>query len=196
MNQDSRLVAGLGNPGRDYDWTRHNIGFLALDRLARRVGAGWKLDARFRCQWAKYQDNDMAVGLCKPQTYMNLSGESVGPVSRFYKLPIQSVLIVVDDADLPFGALRMRGQGSSGGHNGLKSIEKSLGSQDYPRLKIGVGRKDQPDKSLVGHVLGKFSESEKDLLDLTLDRAVDQIETWIRSGLVEAMNRFNGPAPK
>lgn len=196
MNQDSRLVAGLGNPGREYDWTRHNIGFLALDRLARRVGAGWKLDAKFRCQWTKYQDKDMAVGLCKPQTYMNLSGESVGPLSRFYKLPIQSVLIVVDDADLPFGALRMRGQGSSGGHNGLKSIEKSLGSQDYPRLKIGVGRKDEPDKSLAGHVLGKFSESEKDLLDLTLDRAVDQIESWIRSGLVEAMNRFNGPAPK
>ncbi len=194
MNQESKLIVGLGNPGREYDWTRHNIGFLVLDKLASSRQAIWRLNAKYRCQFTSFQENGVEVGLCKPQTFMNKSGESVASIVAFYKLPLESMLVVADDVDLTFGTLRMRGKGSPGGHNGLKSIEQRVGSSNYPRLKMGVGRNESPTKSLAGHVLGKFNSQEKSFLDQIIDRAVDQIELWLRLGLIEAMNRYNGSA--
>jgi PTH1 family peptidyl-tRNA hydrolase len=116
----------------------------------------------------------------------------VGPLAGFYKIPLPSVLVIADDVELPFGTLRMRGKGSPGGHNGLKSIEQRLGSDQYPRLKVGVGRNDHTAKSLANHVLGKFSSSERELLEYVIERAADQIDVWLRLGLIEAMNRYNG----
>lgn len=192
MNQESKLIVGLGNPGKEYELTRHNIGFLILDKLAGRKSAEWKLSAKYRCQLATFREYGSEIGLCKPQTFMNRSGESVGPLAGFYKIPLESVLVIADDVELPFGTLRMRGKGSPGGHNGLKSIEQRLGSDQYPRLKVGVGRNDHPAKSLANHVLGKFSPSESELLDHVIERATDQIEIWLRLGLIEAMNQYNG----
>lgn len=192
MNQESKLIVGLGNPGKEYELTRHNIGFLILERLALRHGVEWKLNARYRCQLGAFREAGLEIGLCKPQTFMNRSGESVGPLAGFYKIPLQSVLVIADDVELPFGTLRMRGKGSPGGHNGLKSIEQRLGSDQYPRLKVGVGRNDHNAGSLASHVLGKFSSSERELLEQVIERATDQIDVWLRLGLIEAMNQYNG----
>lgn len=186
------LVVGLGNPGADYARTRHNIGFMAVGRFGAKRGAVWTTEKKFESRLAKAEVAGKRALLCEPQTYMNVSGRAVGALVDFYRLPLERLLIVVDDADLPFGELRMRGSGSSGGHHGLESIEQRLGSREYARLRMGIGRQRQDVREISGHVLGKFGSAEAETLELMLNRAASQIERWMDAGLQRAMNEFNG----
>ena len=186
------LVVGLGNPGREYAGTRHNAGFLLVEKLAARWRAGWELERKFSARVAKAEQGERRVLLCQPQTYMNASGETVGAMARFYRLPPQRVLVVVDDADLPLGQIRMRGQGSSGDHHGLESIEQHLMTRDFPRLRIGIGRQAGEARQITNYVLGHFAAAERELLEAILNRASEQVECWLNANIVEAMNRFNG----
>jgi PTH1 family peptidyl-tRNA hydrolase len=187
-----RLIVGLGNPGRDYAATRHNAGFLAVDTLAARCKIEWRSERKFDSQVARW--TGVAGGdvlFCKPQTFMNASGEAVGPLAQFYRVSPECCLVVVDDADLPLGELRLRPQGGTGGHHGLESLEQHLGTKSFPRLRIGIGRKDEK-REITGHVLGRFSEAESGTLDEVLKRAADQMECWVAEGIQKAMNKFNG----
>lgn len=186
------LIVGLGNPGQEYARTRHNIGFLAVERFGERQRAVWNVEKRFESRLAKVELGDKRVMLCQPQTYMNVSGRAVGALVDFYRLPANRLLVVVDDADLPFGELRMRGSGSSGGHHGLESIEERLGTRDYARLRMGIGRQRTDVREIAGHVLGKFGAAEAETLELMLDRAAAQMARWLDAGLQRAMNEFNG----
>ena len=186
------LIAGLGNPGRDYARTRHNAGFMVLDRLADRWKATWTLEKRFKSRVARLERASRKLILCQPQTYMNASGEAVGPLAGFQKVPASRVLVVVDDADLAFGQLRLRPEGSSGGHHGLESIESHLGTQKYARLRVGIGRDDPAAREISGYVLSPFRQEEQALLEKVLQTAGEQIECWLAEGAKPAMNRFNG----
>ncbi len=186
------LVVGLGNPGREYAGTRHNVGFLLVERLAEKWRASWSLEKKFSSRVAKREQGEQRVILCQPQTYMNVSGEAVGALSRFYRLSPEQILVAVDDADLPLGQIRMRPGGSCGGHHGLESIEQQLGTQGYPRLRIGIGRKAGDGRQITGYVLGQFGSGEREILDKILTRAAEQVECWLDAGIQEAMNRFNG----
>jgi len=189
---DWRLVVGLGNPGGEYARTRHNAGFMLADRLAARWRAGWRQEARFQAQLAEGAERGVRCLLCKPQTYMNASGTAVAAVAAYYRIEAVSVLVLVDDADLPLGALRMRADGGSGGHHGLESIESHLGSRAYARLRLGIGRRPEAGRQITGHVLGRFGDDETDMLGRVLDRAVDQTCCWLAEGPQAAMNKFNG----
>lgn len=186
------LVAGLGNPGAQYAHTRHNAGFLVVDRFGQRFGASWSEDRKFRSRVARVEVSDRKVLLCEPQTYMNASGEAVAPLAEYYKVTLDHLLVVVDDADLPLGQIRLRPSGSSGGHHGLESIEKHLGAREFARLRVGIGRSDRNLREITGHVLGRFSADEKDLLEKVLERAARQVECFITAGVLSAMNEFNG----
>jgi PTH1 family peptidyl-tRNA hydrolase len=180
----------LGNPGSDYARTRHNAGFQVLDRLGERWGARWTMEKRFDARVARAEHGARRVLLCQPQTFMNASGEAVGAVVSFYRVSLERLLVVVDDADLPLGQLRMRPGGSSGGHHGLESIEQHLGTRDYPRLRVGIGRRDGL-REITGHVLGRFGSTEAALVDKVLTMAADQAETWLEAGIQKAMSQFN-----
>ncbi|QIF06145.1 aminoacyl-tRNA hydrolase [Roseimicrobium sp. ORNL1] len=184
-----RLIVGLGNPGRDYEDTRHNIGFMVVDALASQFGASWVSEKRWDCALAKFRGG----WLLKPLTYMNLSGEAVSDVSRFYKIEPGEVLAVYDDVDLPLGSLRMRLKGSAAGHNGVRSLISHLGGEEFPRLKVGIapeGGRPAGDR-MVGHVLGRFTEGERPALAQVLGRASDAVRTALHSGVAAAMNIFN-----
>ena len=185
------LIVGLGNPGADYAKTRHNAGFLLVEKLAAMWKADWGNEKKFVACMAKAERGGKRVLLCEPQTFMNLSGETVGAVTSFYQLPLKQLVVAVDDADLPFGEIRLRPSGSSGGHHGLESIEQHLGSREFARLRIGIGRKDGA-RQIVGHVLGKFDAAESELLEKVLSRATGQMECWLNDGLPKAMSLFNG----
>ncbi len=180
-----RLIVGLGNPGRDYADTRHNVGFMVLDRLAALAKATFRMEKKWQAEVASLGD----VWLCKPQTYMNLSGESVGALGHFYKIEPARVLVVLDDMALPLGRLRLRESGSAGGHNGLTSVIEHLGTQAIPRLRVGIGSA-QPGGA-TGHVLGRFAPAERPALDEAIARATESIEFAQQQGLAAAMNRFN-----
>jgi PTH1 family peptidyl-tRNA hydrolase len=186
------LIVGLGNPGREYANTRHNIGFMAVERLAERWRATWKAEKKFQSRMARVDQDTRRCLFCEPQTYMNLSGEAVGAVMSFYRLTPERLLVVLDDADLPFGEIRMRADGSSGGHHGLESIEAHLGTRQYPRLRNGIGRETNGPREITGYVLGAFRSSDRELLDKVLTRARDQIECWLDEGIGKAMSRYNG----
>jgi PTH1 family peptidyl-tRNA hydrolase len=185
------LIVGLGNPGAEYARTRHNVGFMVAERLAERWRASWTSNKKFRARVARVQRDSRRVLLCEPQTFMNASGEAVGAVMDFYQVPPARLLVVVDDADLPLGHLRLRPGGSSGGHHGLESIQQRLGTRDYPRLRIGIGRQDGA-REITGHVLGRFGSTETALVDKVITVAADQAETWVVAGIQTAMNQFNG----
>ena len=185
------LVVGLGNPGEKYENTRHNVGFLTVDELAER--------ARVPVQKLKHRalTNTLEVGsvkvlLMKPVTYMNLSGEAVGEAARFYKLPPERVLVITDDVSLPVGKLRIRKGGSAGGHNGLKSIIQHLGTDQFPRIKVGVGQKPHPDYDMADWVLSKFAGEDLETITEAIRKAADAVECLIQEGPDKAMNRFNG----
>jgi PTH1 family peptidyl-tRNA hydrolase len=182
-----KLIVGLGNPGREYAATRHNIGFMVLNELARRSAAeGTK--KRFRSELREGHLRGEKVVLVAPHTFMNLSGHAVREAVNWYHVDIEDVMIVFDDLDLPFGQLRMRPSGTAGGHNGLKSIIKQLGTTDIPRLRVGIGRGKSAARS---HVLSRFSpEEEKELPGLISDVA-DAVESWISEGIVPTMNGVN-----
>jgi peptidyl-tRNA hydrolase, PTH1 family len=188
------VIAGLGNPGPEYAATRHNIGFVLVDRLAARWRAAWALEKKFQARLARAERDGRKVILCQPQTFMNASGEAVGAVSRFYQVPAGGILIAVDDADLPLGQLRMRPEGSSGGHHGLESVEQQLATREYPRLRLGIGRRSEDQREITDYVLGRFEADERGAMEEVLDRAVRQVECWLSAGINEAMNEFNGAA--
>jgi PTH1 family peptidyl-tRNA hydrolase len=190
--ENLHLIAGLGNPGAEYAATRHNIGFVLVDRLAGRWQAAWKMERKFSARLARLRRGGQRVILCQPQTYMNGSGEAVGALARFYQLPAARILIVVDDADLPLGQIRLRPEGSSGGHHGLESIEAQLGTRGYPRLRLGIGRRADDDREITDYVLGRFAAGERPVMAEVLDRAGQQVECWLSEGIAKAMNEFNG----
>ncbi len=186
------LIAGLGNPGADYASTRHNAGFLAVEKFGARHQARWAVENDFRARVARVHWEGQRLLLCEPQTYMNSSGAALGSLAKFYRIVPERSLIVVDDADLPFGEIRLRARGSSGGHHGLESIETAFGTRDYPRLRIGIGRRAEAGREITDYVLSRFSAEEKRRLDLILDRVCQQAECWIKDGPLKAMNHFNG----
>lgn len=188
-----QLIVGLGNPGAKYDRTRHNIGFDIIDALA----ALWQIQLAENRKFQGLYGEGIGAGgakvrLLKPLTYMNKSGQSIRAVVDWYKLPPDSVLVIYDDMDLPVGKLRLRLSGSAGGHNGMKSAIAHLGTQAFPRLRIGIGSaKDRPDPDTVSHVLGRFSPSETKVMAEVVDLAVQAAEISLRQGVEQAMNRYN-----
>ncbi|MGZ4972543.1 MAG: aminoacyl-tRNA hydrolase [Limisphaerales bacterium] len=192
MSDNLYLIIGLGNPGREYDGTRHNVGFTLVEQLANSWRANWELKKKFNSRLAQVDRDGRRIVLCEPQTYMNSSGEAVQAVSEYYKLPAKQILILADDADLPLGTIRLRPDGSSGGHHGLESIEQHLGTRAYARLKIGIGRGAEDGRQISGFVLGRFAASDKKVVEEVLGRASQQVECWLSAGVQEAMNKFNG----
>jgi len=186
------LIVGLGNPGRQYARSRHNAGFMVLDRLAKRWQTAWRSEKRFSARLARVERNGKKLILCQPQTFMNCSGQAVAAVVGFRKIATEQVLVAVDDADLSFGELRLRPGGSSGGHHGLESVEQHLGTRAYARQRIGIGRDDPAGWQITGYVLSPFRSAEQELLEKVLQKACDQIECWLAGGVSQAMNQFNG----
>lgn len=189
--EDLHLIVGLGNPGSEYARTRHNAGFMLVELLANRWRADWNHEKKFQSRLAKAARDGQRWVLCEPQTFMNLSGEAVGALVKFYQLPLKQLIVAMDDADLPLGEIRLRPGGSSGGHHGLESIEQHLGTREYARLRIGIGRQDGR-REIAGHVLGKLSKPELALMEKVLVRAADQVECRLAHGLQKAMSQFNG----
>jgi peptidyl-tRNA hydrolase, PTH1 family len=183
-----KLIAGLGNPGMKYARNRHNVGFMGLSHLARSEHTEFNRQ-RFNAQLTEIKLDNERVLLVKPQTYMNLSGNAVGKLAAFYRLPRTDVMVVYDDLDLPLGKIRLRANGSSGGHHGMESIINHLGGTDIPRLRIGIGRPDPTQD--VGHVLSNFSEDEQSILDDVLARSEKALRVWVTQGITAAMNQFN-----
>ena len=191
---ESWLIVGLGNPGKDYLRTRHNAGFRAIDVLADKLGC--KIDRlKFQGLYTQTAYSGRKLFLLKPQTYMNLSGRSVLQLSAYFNIPPQRIIVLFDDISLPPGRLRIRSDGSAGGHNGIKSIIAEVGSQDFPRVKIGVGAKPHAEQDLADWVLSTFSASEEKALTSALDRAADAALMIIDRGIPEAANRYNGSMP-
>lgn len=190
-NSESWLIVGLGNPGKDYDRTRHNCGFRAIDLLAQKLGC--KIDkGKFQGLYGQTIVDGRKLFLLKPQTYMNLSGRSVLQMSAYFSIPPQRIIVMFDDISLPPGRLRVRADGSSGGHNGIKSIIAELGSQDFPRVKIGVGAKPHPEQDLADWVLSTFSAAEEKSLQPALENAADAALNIIQNGIQDTANRYNG----
>lgn len=191
-----KLVVALGNIGREYAGTRHNIGFMTADLLAERWGdtEAWrKTDNAFYLE-KRMQEKCWVI---KPTTYMNNSGVAVADFANFYHIPPEDVLVIQDDMDLPVGTLRIRRKGSSGGHNGLKSIERALGSQAYPRIKVGIGHPVHQEQAVISHVLHPFQGEDKEKVQEALDQAADAVEAWMKGAEVgELMQQFNKKAPK
>jgi PTH1 family peptidyl-tRNA hydrolase len=186
------LITGLGNPGREYRETRHNIGFMLVDHLAQRLGVSFsRMESKALVTKGEYQGRRLV--LAKPQTYMNLSGSAVGSLVRFYKVPITNLLVAYDDVDLPLGTIRLRAEGGSAGQKGMASIIERLGTQEFPRLRLGIGR---PPGRMDGaaYVLQPFKKDQVDLLPVILERAVEAALVFVTSGLETAMNQYNGLA--
>ena len=185
------IVVGLGNPGSRYESTRHNMGFLTVDKLAEVQKFSFN-KLRFKAWTGIFDCGGEKVLVMKPQTYMNLSGEAVGEAVRFFKVPADHVLVISDDISLPVGKLRIRGSGSAGGHNGLKNIIAHLGTDQFPRIKVGVGIPQQEGYDTIDYVVGKPGKEEQALLIPALDKAVAAIPYLIQNGFQKAMNEFNG----
>ncbi len=187
---NSFLLIGLGNPGREYQYNRHNYGFMLIDRIAVRLNArGMKVQSKAIVTSAMYEDYKLILG--KPQTYMNLSGQSIQGLAHFYKLPLDNMLVAHDDLDIPFGTIRLRPGGGPGGQKGIASTIERLGTKDFARLRLGIGR--PPGRmDPAAYVLQNFSRDEEKILSEVLDRAADAVLEFVKSGLNAAMNKFNG----
>lgn len=193
-DKQSWLIVGLGNPGREYERTRHNTGFRAIDLLAQTLGC--KIDkAKFQGLYGQTVYNGTKLFLLKPQTYMNLSGRAVLQLSAYYSIPPERIIVLFDDISLEPGRLRVRGDGSAGGHNGVKSIIAELGSQNFPRVKIGVGAKPNPEFDLAAWVLSTFSAKEEKDLSFALKNVGQAALLIIDQGVPQAANQFNGSHP-
>jgi PTH1 family peptidyl-tRNA hydrolase len=186
------LIVGLGNPGAEFRHNRHNVGFMLLDCLADRLGESFsRLESNSLLTKAKYQDKRLL--LAKPQTFMNLSGQAVSRLVKYYKIPRESLLIVYDDVDLPLESIRIRPNGGAGGHKGVASIIERLGTNEFPRLRLGIGRPPGR-KNAAAHVLRNFTKEENVFLEVTLERAVDAVLVFVSAGLEAAMNKYNETA--
>ncbi|MCG0275838.1 MAG: aminoacyl-tRNA hydrolase [Thermosediminibacteraceae bacterium] len=182
------LIVGLGNPGKEYEDTRHNVGFMVVDKLAERLGI--KVDrVKFKGLFGEGFFEGEKILLLKPMTYMNLSGQSVQDAVEFYKIPTENLVVIYDDMDLPLGRLRIRKKGSSGGHKGMESIIYHIASEGFPRIRVGIGR---PKDDVVDYVLGKFEPGEKKVIDAVIEAAAEAAVTIVQHGVEEAMNRYNG----
>lgn len=186
-----KIVVGLGNPGKAYEHTRHNVGFEVLDELARRHDASFRRSWRFRARLAEIRAGDQALLLVKPQTFVNRSGEAVASLLRRKGLSASDLMVIVDDVELERGQLRIRARGSAGGHNGLKSMIERLGTEEFVRLRVGVGRVPEG-VDRVEYVLARFSAEDRGPMEETIRRAADAVESTVVDGLDQAMNRFNG----
>ncbi|MCS6770555.1 MAG: aminoacyl-tRNA hydrolase [Kiritimatiellae bacterium] len=184
-----KLIVGLGNPGREYEGTRHNVGFDVVDELARRLGLSFRKSWRFTGELAEGMLEGCALLLFKPSTFMNRSGEAVAPLVRKKGIAPADLIVAVDDVDLPLGRLRLRKSGGAGGHNGLKSLIAHLGTEAFPRVRIGIGR--DAERDTVEHVLGRFGSTERPVIEEAIRRAADAIAVALREGWDQAMNRFN-----
>ena len=184
-----KLIVGLGNPGRRYQATRHNIGFAVADELARRANVVFE-HGRANALTGRWGLGPASVLLVKPLTMMNLSGEAVAGLAQFFKIDPPDILVVADDVNLPLGRLRLRGRGSAGGHNGFRSIIGMLGTEEFPRLRVGVGRGD-PRRELADHVLARFDDDERPDVEASVARAADAVDVFIAEGIEVAMNRYN-----
>lgn len=184
----AKLVVGLGNPGRKYAGHRHNVGFQCLDRLAQTWGLSFN-QRKHKAMLAQGEIAGLKVVLAKPQTFVNLSGEAVARLSRFYRLPPESILVIYDDLDLPVGKIRLRPEGGSGGHRGMKSIIEHLGTDGFPRLRVGIGRPTHGDPA--DYVLSNFAPDERMAIEEACKRAVAAVELWVAKGIEAAMNRYN-----
>lgn len=185
------LVVGLGNPGKKYENTRHNTGFLVMDALCREHGVSCDR-LRFRALTGEMMLGSRRVLLLKPQTFMNLSGESVQEAASFYKIPPERILVIFDDISLPVGTLRIRAKGSAGGQNGVKNIIAQLGSDQFPRIKVGIGGKPHPDYDLADWVLSAFRPEEQEIMQNTAKRAVAAVSELIANGVPSAVQKYNG----
>ena len=185
------LVAGLGNPGKEYDMTRHNIGFHTIDYIADKLGVKIK-KLKYKAIYGECDINGEKVLLVKPQTYMNLSGESISEFVKFFKIPTENVIIISDDIALETGRIRIRKKGSAGGHNGLKNIIYMLNSENFNRIRIGVGAPTHPDYDLKDFVLGRFTKDEIPVLEESIFKSYNAVEEIIKRGADSAMNKFNG----
>ncbi|MBQ9693418.1 MAG: aminoacyl-tRNA hydrolase [Kiritimatiellae bacterium] len=186
-----KVLVGLGNPGEQYAETPHNLGFKAIDAVASALGAEWKTEKRFKALVAKATRKGEALWLVKPQTYMNLSGESVGPFLRYYGATAGDLLVLSDDCDLPAGRLRIRPSGSAGGHNGLKSLIAHLGTEAFARIRLGAGRSPEERRGLIDFVLHRFTEAEAEVAAETASVAAEAVFYWLDHGLQAAQNQFN-----
>ena len=187
----SWLLVCLGNPGDQYDNTRHNVGFMVADQLGERYGLPIQ-KLKFKALTNIFPISGEKVLVMKPVTYMNLSGEAVRPAADFYKIPPEHILVISDDTALDVGKLRIRKGGSAGGHNGLKSIIQHLGTDQFPRIRVGVGKKPHPDYDLADWVLGKFQGEDRKAIAAAVERCADAVECYIKEGPDRAMNKFNG----
>ena len=185
------LIVGFGNPGADYAKTRHNAGFLLVEKLAAQWKANWLNERKFGARVARGEKNGKKFLLVEPQTFMNLSGDTVGALVKFYQLPLAQLIIAVDDADLPLGEIRLRPGGGSAGHHGIESVTQHIGTREFARLRIGIGRRDGA-REITNFVLGKFEAAETSVMEKVLERAASQIECWLDAGLQKAMSQFNG----
>lgn len=187
----SVMIVGLGNPGDEYRDTRHNAGAMVVDRFAANRCSGWRKERKFFAELATGECGGRKVLCVKPLTYMNLSGEAVAAVSRFHRITPEQIMVVADDADLPLGAVRMRPSGGTGGHNGLASVIQHLGTQDFPRQRIGVARPAQSVRDIASYVLGVFSADEQARLNDVLHVAERQLQCWLEESLGKAMSLHN-----
>lgn len=185
-----RVIVGLGNPGVQYESTPHSVGFEVVDRLCAEAGAVWEEKRRHKCMFCQIAIGGVKTLLVKPLTYMNLSGDSVASVVKYTNQSAAETIVVQDDIDLQLGRLRIRKGGSCGGHNGIRNIIERLGTSDFIRVKIGVGR-NRNQKGVIEHVLGKFDPDSRRIVDLTLAEAADAVKLIVREGVDSAMNRYN-----
>lgn len=184
-----KLIVGLGNIGKEYEGTRHNIGFMVADELAKRWGiTTWKNERSTMCAEHRIPEK---VFLIKPTTYMNLSGEAVGAFANFYNIDPEDIAVIQDDLDLPCGKLRIRRKGSAGGHNGIKSIQQHLGTGDFPRFKIGIGHPERNASAVIGHVLHRFGKEEQPLIEEAVKQMADAVELWLKGDMDAVMQEYN-----
>lgn len=183
-----KIIVGLGNPGKEYKNTRHNIGFMVLEEMASRYPVE-KQESKFDAIIGEIRINGEKILLVKPLTYMNLSGQSIQPLIRWHKLDLQDFMVIYDDMDLPLGTIRMRASGGSGGHKGIKSIIDRMATSEFARTRVGIGH--PADREAAEWVLGRFGPEEKKQMEQTIKQAADAVERWINSGITEAMNAYN-----
>lgn len=185
-----KCIIGLGNPGKKYENTRHNVGFMVIDKLGEELNIE-VTDRKFKCDYGIGIHNGQKVMLVKPQTFMNLSGEGVRPLVDYYNIELEDIIVLYDDLDLPLGKLRLRGKGTGGGHNGMKSLNQHLSSEKYKRIRIGIDRP-ETGMTVVKYVLSKFRKDEQPLLEKVIDRTSDASSSFINEPFEEVMTKFNG----